>query len=227
MRILVTGLSGYVGRNLAPMLAKRGHAIVDTFEREPDALIHLAWEGLPNYESTNHFENIAWQKEILSKAVRHGIDNITIAGTCLETVPLPPRYAMAKLAVRALAFELLPTVKWARLWYVYGKDQPSLCLLPRLLDAKRANQEEFRVVDGKRDFINVADVALALCFIAEQKKITGIIDVCSGRAVSVQSFCERLVGDRPKIVADRPAAHYEPYSFNGDNTKLSKIFEHA
>ena len=227
MRIYVSGIKGYIGRNLAPMLLKRGHQLVSSLEQEPDAFIHLAWSGLPNYINRNHLDNVALSFLQLQDAVDNGVKNITIAGTCLETVGNPPPYAIAKLAVRALAFEMLPTVKWARLWYVYGKDQPEHCLVPRLMKAARDGEETFSVISGESDFISISDVALSLCFIVEQQKVTGIIDVCSGGAKSVTAFCERMTGDRPKIVADRPMADYEPRSFHGDNTKLSRIFEHA
>lgn len=226
MKIYVSGISGYIGRNLAPMLTKRGHEIVKSI-RNCEAFIDLAWHGLPNYDSTAHLENVSMQCLILQDAVDYEISNVTVAGTCLETVASPPPYAIAKLAVRALAFEMLPSVKWARLWYVYGKDQPEHCLLPRLMNAARNEDETFSVIDGERDFINISDVCLSLCFIAEQKKVTGIIDVCSGKAQSVKSFCEHMVGSRPKVTADRPMAEYTPRSFHGDNTKLSRIFEHA
>ena len=86
MKIAVTGGGGFIGRHVADELTRRGmaatlvlrpgasarvtaggHRVVhldilqpptDAFERmgRPEALIHLAWGGLPNYRSLHHFE---------------------------------------------------------------------------------------------------------------------------------------------------------------------------
>lgn len=177
MRVLVTGQSGFVGRHVVRVLHSRNYEVLDKLEDQPDAIIHLGWGGLPNYESENHFKNIPWQKEFLEESVKR-TRNITVAGTCLETVQNPPNYAIAKLAVRALLSEILPEMKWARLWYLYGEGQRDQYLLPRLLKAT----DEFHVVNGERDFIDVAEVASHICDIATQTKSTGIIDCCSGRS---------------------------------------------
>ncbi|MBX9712310.1 MAG: NAD(P)-dependent oxidoreductase, partial [Pseudomonadaceae bacterium] len=86
MKVAVTGANGFIGRHVLAELAKYPVEVlaisrsIDT-ERElpanatavqldmqdvspatfaqlgaPDALIHLAWGGLPNYKSLTHFE---------------------------------------------------------------------------------------------------------------------------------------------------------------------------
>src|SRR4030042_282747 len=52
---------------------------------QPDALIHLAWEGLPNYKELFHIENNLFHhyffiRDILEK----GLKNLSVTGTCLE-----------------------------------------------------------------------------------------------------------------------------------------------
>lgn len=222
MRVLVTGQSGYVGREVVKVLRRRRHVVLDKLQEEPDAIIHLAWEGLPNYQSEHHFKNIAWQMEFLKEAVLSGVRNITVAGTCLETLPDPPNYAIAKLAIRALLSEILPETKWARLWYLYGGEQPEHCLLPRLSKAVG----KFSVIDGERDFISVIDAALYIVLVAEQS-ISGIIDICSGTAESVESFCNRHTHNKLKIVKDYPTPDYELKSFHGNRERLEQIIESA
>src|ERR1700739_2638745 len=52
---------------------------------EPDIVIHLAWEGLPNYKSEFHInENLPRHKALLENLIRNGVKDITVTGTCLE-----------------------------------------------------------------------------------------------------------------------------------------------
>jgi len=227
MRILISGATGWVGGHTSVAAKERGHTVVEYLCEEPEAIIHLAWSGLPNYESEKHFENVEWQTEFIAQAVDQGVRNITVTGTCLETIPNPPQYALAKLKLQANLAAILSELKWARLWYLYGEGQPEHCLLPRLSKAVENHEETFHVIDGERDFIDVKSVAKHLVLIAEQMEITGIIDVCWGWAESVESFCRKYVTNGMQLIPDYPIPSYEPKSFHGDRTKLNKIIEHT
>src|SRR5882672_8357690 len=55
------------------------------FFGKPDKLLHLAWEGLPNYRSTFHLEsNYPRHAAFLKNLVSHGLEDITVTGTCFE-----------------------------------------------------------------------------------------------------------------------------------------------
>ena len=61
--------------------------ITDPFEKfgRPEAVIHLAWPGLPNYKSLFHFEkNLPADYRFLKALVEGGASHLLIAGTCLE-----------------------------------------------------------------------------------------------------------------------------------------------
>lgn len=219
--VLVTGSTGFVGRHVVQVLKNRGCEVVTDLEQDPEAVIHLAWAGLPNYENAAHFRNIGWQIEFLRRAVLHGVTNITIAGTCLETLDILMPYSIAKLALRSLAFELLPSTKWARLWYLYGEGQNENCLLPRLRKVKSGG--EFSIIDGERDFMAVHEAAEHIVDIALQVKVTGIIDVCTGIPESVHSFCRRHAPGPVKFFKNYMRPYYEPFSFFGNARKLNTI----
>jgi dTDP-6-deoxy-L-talose 4-dehydrogenase (NAD+) len=56
----------------------------DLFHR-PDLMIHLAWEGLPNYRSSFHVEeNLPRHKGLLTNLIKNGLRDLTVTGTCLE-----------------------------------------------------------------------------------------------------------------------------------------------
>lgn len=221
MSVFVSGSTGFVGRHVMRSLAVQGRIIVDNMN-QADTVIHLAWGDLSNYESPNHIRNVGMHVEFLRQVAARGISNVTVAGTCLETLELMTPYSIAKLAVRARATEMFPDLKWARLWYLYGEGQNENCLLPRLRKAKRMGEKEFSVIDGRRDFINVAEAGEQIVRIALQSKVTGIIDCCSGTAESVSSFCRRQVPGI-KLRENYPRPHYEPDSFHGDPTKIRAI----
>src|ERR1700694_4821568 len=55
------------------------------FFGEPEILIHLAWEGLPNYKSSIHLDtNYPRHVAFLENMARHGLKDITAIGTCFE-----------------------------------------------------------------------------------------------------------------------------------------------
>ena len=51
----------------------------------PDALVHLAWPGLPNYHSYFHIgSNLPADLKFLEAAIDAGVPQLMVAGTCLE-----------------------------------------------------------------------------------------------------------------------------------------------
>lgn len=110
LKLLVTGATGFVGRNAIPFLrdytptylvrpsSKQQNFIsneniirsdISSITSEElqnyDTLIHLAWEGLPNYSNLFHIEkNLMENYLFIKKAVESGIKTICISGTCYE-----------------------------------------------------------------------------------------------------------------------------------------------
>src|SRR5687768_10905854 len=53
--------------------------------QQPDLVIHLAWEGLPNYKSAFHIEeNLPAHFAFLSNLIDNGLKDLTVTGTCFE-----------------------------------------------------------------------------------------------------------------------------------------------
>ncbi len=52
---------------------------------KPAVLIHLAWQGLPNYKSLFHFEENLFQHYFfLKKLIKEGLSDVLVTGTCFE-----------------------------------------------------------------------------------------------------------------------------------------------
>lgn len=216
------------------------------FFGKPDLLIHLAWEGLPNYKSLFHFEdNLPRHYRFLKNLVVNGLKDITITGTCFEygmqegalketdeAKPANP-YALAKDCLRKFMSELQklhPFVfKWVRLFYLYGKGQSPNALLSQLEKALAEGKPGFEMSGGEqvRDYLPVEAVADNIVKIAGQDKVTGIINCCSGIPVTVKQLVEQYLEERGKtiqlILGYYPYPDYEPMRFWGDHTKLKTI----
>ncbi len=226
-RYLVTGKSGFVGRHVARELELRGVEIVNDFTDRPEAVIHLAWSGLPNYASMQHMDQVNWHHEFLSAVIGDGITNITAAGSCLELVDNPPNYGRAKISVRDGLLWRLPTAKWVRLWQLYGPGQRQECLLPSLRRAMEANDESFQVIDASRDFVDVRDAARRIVDVAMQDEVCGQMDCCTGIATPVIDFCRRFTDLHPiRLETGYPMMLYEPKEFCGDPEIMRGIHEY-
>ena len=54
----------------------------------PDVLLHLAWDGLPNYRSLHHFESeLPRQYAFLGNVIRNGLPALVTVGTCFGIRP--------------------------------------------------------------------------------------------------------------------------------------------
>ncbi|MBN1974466.1 MAG: NAD(P)-dependent oxidoreductase [Sedimentisphaerales bacterium] len=219
-----------------------------TFFGKPDRLIHLAWEGLPNYKSFSHIEsNLFWNWQFLRNIVEHGLNDVTVIGTCLEygmkngmlnedeePKPTTP-YGLAKDSLRRFLEQLQSAVdfklKWVRLFYMYGPGQNPKSLLSQLEQALSQDQEQFNMSRGDqiRDYLPVETVARYIFTIALQNKITGIVNCCSGKPVTVLDLVNKYLEGRNKSIKLNLGYYsypdYEPMEFWGDSSKLNKILK--
>ena len=215
----------------------------DYFGR-PDKLIHLAWANLPNYKEAFHLNvNLPNQKKLLRNLIKNGLTDITVSGTCLEygmnegkldelmSAKPTVAYAIAKLELYNFLSTLTTDIslKWLRLFYIFGEGQPKHSLFNQLQAAINNKSAEFKMSGGEqvRDFLEADKMAQYMATIALQNKVTGIVNVCSGRPKRVIDFVNEVldVADyRLKLILNSyPYLDYEPMQFWGDTAKLQTI----
>jgi len=216
------------------------------FFEKPDCVIHLSWEGLPNYNELFHVErNLPANFYFIKNMIQNGLSDITIAGTCFEyglqngclsedmaTVPATA-YGLAKDTLRKFVELLQNTykfnMKWVRFFYLYGHGQGKKTLWGQLEDAAKNNQKEFNMSLGEqlRDYVSVGQAAEYVSKIALQNDVVGIINCCSGKPVSVRRFVEKFFEERSVNVKLNcgyyPYSEFEPLAFWGDAGKLDGI----
>jgi dTDP-6-deoxy-L-talose 4-dehydrogenase (NAD+) len=281
MRILVTGATGFIGRNIVEYLSSHSkHEIITTaaesredaeticpalkdtvyiqknlnrqednyfvFFEKPDCVIHLSWEGLPNYGELFHIErNLPANFCFIKNMIQNGLSDITVAGTCFEyglqdgclneEMPAAPVtvYGLAKDTLRKFT-ELLHNkhdfnLKWARFFYLYGQGQGKKTLWGQLDEAAKNGQKEFNMSMGEqlRDYIPINQAAEYMSKIALQNDVTGIINCCCGKPISVRRFVEDFFKERGVDIKLNcgyyPYPEFEPLAFWGDTEKLMKI----
>jgi len=218
------------------------------FFGKPDILIHLAWEGLPNYKASFHLEqNLPRHFAFLENMIQHGLKSLTVTGTCfeygmqegclteeMEVNPTNP-YAIAKNRLREKLQQLEINhafiLRWVRLFYMYGEGQNPNALLSQLGKALTNKETVFNMSGGEqvRDFLPVEKVAEYIVKIALQENVKGIINCCSGKPVTVRQLVEEYLQMNNKTIQLNlgyyPYPDYEPMRFWGDNTKLKSILE--
>lgn len=278
MRVAVTGASGFIGRHVLTELSKHEIDIIavtrDTirltgispaikvvemdiacptqncFDQmgRPDVLIHLAWNGLPNYNSLHHFEHeLPTQYLFLKTLVVSGLKKILVTGSCFEygmqsgllsedMEPCPSNpYGFAKDTLRR-QLEYLKTshpfnLVWSRLFYLYGEGQAENSLFPQLRKAVERGDKAFDMSGGEqlRDYLPVEEVARQIVQLAMAQRDIGAINICSGSPISVRSLVEQWLRDNAwKIELNLgyyPYPDYEPMAFWGDNRKLKQLLE--
>lgn len=278
MKIAVTGASGFIGRHVLAELSKHQDEIItvirdrsrveglgfthrvvemdiaesgkDSYDRlgRPDVLVHLAWEGLPNYTSLHHFATeLPRQFQFLKNLVEAGLPSMFVTGTCFEygrqsgplsenmtTLPDNP-YGYAKDSLRR-QLEFLQASKpfhltWARLFYMYGEGQPKGSLYSQLKEAVSRGDRIFNMSGGEqlRDYLPVEEVAQHISQLARFKKSMGIINICSGQPVSVRKLVERWIVEKGWVIdlnlGHYPYPEYEPMAFWGDRGRLNLFRE--
>ena len=209
-----------------------------------DALIHLAWPGLPNYQGSFHiFQNLISDIAFLKACLGSGLPRLLVAGTCLEygmqsgaltedlnTRPTTP-YGFAKDTLRkSLEFyqnEIDFNLQWLRLFYMYGDYQNSNSLLSQLDSAIDQKKDTFNMSIGTqlRDYLPIEEVANNFCFAIERPELTGVINCSSGSPISVLDLVRRRCQERNYSIQFNtgyyPLPEYEPVDFWGVPTKLN------
>jgi dTDP-6-deoxy-L-talose 4-dehydrogenase (NAD+) len=212
----------------------------------PDRMIHLAWEGLPDYKSEKHLaEYFPRHLAFLENMARHGLKNLTVTGTCLEYgmnegclkedmvcdphLPYPAAKHLLRLGLEKLSRPDGISLKWIRLFYMYGKGQHPKSLFSQLEQAIHDQVPVFNMSPGEqeRDFLPVEKVAEYIVTIALQDMVSGVINCCSGKPVRVREWVANFIRAKQSSMQLNtgfyPYPDYEPMSFWGDTNKLKSI----
>ncbi|WP_260955457.1 NAD-dependent epimerase/dehydratase family protein [Pseudomonas citri] len=211
-----------------------------------DALVHLAWPGLPNYQALFHFEhNLMADYRFIKQVVAAGVSQVLVTGTCFEyglqngpldeqTAPQPANpYGLAKNTLRLFLEQLQRehpfTLQWARLFYLHGTGQNPNSLLAALDRAIDAQAPVFDMSGGEqlRDYLPIETAADYLAQLLGRRDFNGVVNCSSGQPVSVRALVEarlreRGVGLRLNL-GHYPYPTHEPMAFWGVAERLQTL----
>lgn len=211
----------------------------------PDVCLHMAWRDGFQHNADSHMECLSKHYEFIRNMTDGGLGQIAVMGTMHEigyyegevdeNTPCNPisMYGIAKDALRRSSFQMLKNTnvvwQWLRAYYIYGDDEKNHSIFAKLLQAEMEGKTEFPFNKGKNkyDFVKVEDLAEMIAACVMQTEITGIINCCTGKPVSLADQVEGFLREhhcKIKLAYGKfPDRPYDSPAIWGDCTKIRKI----
>lgn len=213
----------------------------------PDACIHMAWKDGFNHASDAHMGMLSQHYTFIKNMIDGGVKYLSVMGTmheigyyegCVdENTPTNPlsMYGIAKNALRQssllLAEKSNTALMWLRAYYILGDDSNNNSIFSKITQMEHEGKASFPFVSGKNkyDFINVDELAKQIAVASTQSEVTGIINCCSGKPVSladkVNEFIEKNHFSIRPDYGKFPERPYDSPAIWGDNAKINLIME--
>lgn len=218
---------------------------------KPDVCVHLAWRNGFVHNADTHMTDLSAHYTFLKRLVDSGIGGIAVMGTMHEIgyhegeinedTPCNPLslYGVAKNALRQAAIQMTQNTStklyWLRAYYILGDDAKNHSIFSKILCAAEEGKTLFPFTSGKNkyDFIDVNDLGYQIAVASTQDEITGIINVCNGKPLSLASVVEEFIkknnlpirleyGAFPDRAYDSPAEWGNPDKINEILANLKK-----
>lgn len=244
---LLTGATGFVGRQLLRILSDRGFKVRvliragaelkletcdaiesvittdDIFTEKSewwasacagvDTVIHSAWYAEPGkyLNSEKNVDCLIGTLHFAQGAAQAKVRRFVGIGTCFEydleegylsvSTPIKPLtpYAGTKAATFMALSQYLSAQNveftWCRLFYLFGEGEDARRLVP-YLRSKLVAGEQAELTSGNqiRDFLDVSEAAQMIVD-ASLSEVSGAVNVCSGRAITIRQFVESIADE--------------------------------
>lgn len=211
----------------------------------PDVCLHMAWRNGFVHNAPSQVGDLSAHFKFLTAMIDGGLKQLAVMGTMHEigywegaideNTPCNPisMYGIAKDALRK-AMKLFCQQKecmlqWLRCFYILGDDKKNNSIFCKLLQAAEEGRKTFPFTTGKNqyDFITVTELSDQLSAAVLQKKVTGIINCCTGQPISLADRVERFIKEHGLDIKleygafpDRP---YDSPIIYGDDSKIKQI----
>lgn len=274
MKILLTGSSGFIGARLLEKLLSDGHSVLVTTrapreERpgilwllgdlsnlnkmsgeiekfEPEAILHLAWEGIPDFSEEQCRKNVFLSINFLAMVGKiPSVRKVIVTGSCweygnrngacseLDTTNPSNWFTWAKDTVQKYVKRLCEDQNiewyWGRVFFVYGQNQRSQSLIPSVIRALENNEvPDLRSPYAKNDFIFVEDLIQGLVSCLKEGPPSGIYNFGSGiesTVIDIVRVLENLISGKIKLtdqIEVKPSVSPEALKSFYANTEISR-----
>tara|TARA_B110000003_G_C16652104_1_gene534640 strand:+ start:4534 stop:5433 length:900 start_codon:yes stop_codon:yes gene_type:complete len=189
-------------------------------EFAPNILIHLSWEGIPDFSYKMCLKNLNSSIELINiVASSSSIKKILVTGSCFEYNKFQGEcnethncvskdyFTWSKNAVldylKLKCTENNISYSWSRLFYVYGPGQREKSLIPVLINFINQNQvPELRTPKNSNDFVYVEDVAKCIVEMSLNFTSSGIYNIGSGQStpiLDITKIAENIINNDNKL----------------------------
>ena len=220
--------------------------IFDYFGK-PDILIHLAWQDGFNHKADSHINNLSKHYNFVKRLMDGGCKSVSVMGSMHEignyegmvtaSTPCFPlsNYGIAKNALRQLLMVYCDgkdiSLKWLRGYYITGDEKHNHSIFSKILNYAEEGKKSFPFTSGKNmyDFLDIKDVIKQIAKSSLQKDINGIIEICSGKPVSLKDKVEEFILNngldiKPEYGAF-PTRKYDSPAIWGDASTINEILK--
>ncbi len=172
---------------------------------KPEAVVHLAWEGIPNYDYQTSTKNLFHSLRLMNVLAELGCEKVLCTGSCWEygekigqlredsPVKASTPFTAAKISLQTMGREIAKAnamdFLWVRLFYVYGPGQKSHSLIPHIITAIRSGKSpEIKTPRTRNDFVYVEDVASAITALVGRKTKADTFNIGSGVSTEISDI---------------------------------------
>ena len=219
---------------------------------EPDALLHLAWRNGFSHNAESHVEDLPKHYAFIKKLAASSIKQIAVMGSMHEVgffegsihedTPTNPMslYGISKDALRRMTSLLCQEhhvcFQWLRGYYIVGNSEFGSSIFSKITAAEKEGKKLFPFTSGLNqwDFLDYGEFCRQTAAAVEQTRVTGVINICSGRPEKLRDRVERFIRENGYHIEldygkypDRP---YDSKAVWGDDSKIREImrtYEHA
>ena len=216
---------------------------------KPNRVIHLAWKDGFNHNAPSHIEFLPKHFAFLKSLIDAGVKNVAVMGSMHEVgfyegevkedTPCNPLslYGISKNALRQSLMVINKNndfnLYWLRGYYIFGNDEKNHSIFTKLLEKEAQGEKLFPFTSGENqyDFISIENLALEIALASVQNEVTGIINVCSGKPISLKDMVESFIEkNNLKIRLNYgvfPSRPYDSKIIYGDPNKIKQIVKNS
>lgn len=211
----------------------------------PDICLHMAWRDGFVHNSSNHMGDLSNHYKFMCSLIDGGLKQLAVMGTMHEVgyyegaidegtpcYPISP-YGIAKDALRrsiqlyAKSHDCI--LQWIRAYYIVGDDLKSNSIFAKIRTAVLDGKKSFPFTSGKNkyDFIEIEELGLQISAVITQKDVSGIINCCSGKPMSLGERVEAFLKENNLDISLEygvfPDRDYDSPCVYGNDSKIRMI----